>query len=85
MDNEHENKLSYEEVKKLLYLVSLGYKVPEIVYNTLKKIAIEEIEKKKKVVLLKRDPDIHRRRIQAAYVKVIDGETIEIPIFFNVL
>lgn len=77
--SEQNEKASFEELRKILYLLSLGYKVPDIVYDVVKKVAIEEIEKKKRPVLLKRDPDIHRRRIQAAYVKIIDGETIEIP------
>lgn len=74
-----ERKITFEEARKILRCIADGQKVPQIIYDVIKDIAIREIEKKKRVVIIKRDPDIHRRRIQAAYAKIIDGETLEIP------
>lgn len=67
-----------DELRNILKYVSKGYKVPEIVYNVIYETAKKEVEDKHKVVLIKRDPNIHRNRIQAAYVKIIPGETMEL-------
>ena len=69
---------STEEIKLILMMIAKGYKVPEIIYNTIFDVAKREIEEKHKVVIYKRDPDTGARRIQGAYVKVITGDTIEI-------
>lgn len=74
-DNE---KVSIDDIKNILKYVAKGYKVESVIYETLKKIAIKEIEEKKRVVLYKRDPNVERGRIQGAYVKVIDNNTLEI-------
>lgn len=76
MDNS--NKLTIDEIRKILGFISKGYKVPPIVHDTILKIAKREVEDKKRVVLVKRDPDVGSRRIQAMYVKIIDtGDAIE--------
>lgn len=67
-----------DELRKILLYISKGYKVPNIIYDTIFKVAVEEIEKKDKMVLIKRDPNIERNRIQSTRVKIIDGETIEL-------
>jgi len=69
--------ITIDETRKILEFISKGYKVPEVIYNTIKKIAIREIEDKGRVVLVKRDPDIGSGRIQAMYVKIIDGNVVE--------
>lgn len=71
-------RVSTEEVQMLLKFMSKGYKVPAIIQDTIFEIAKREIEEKERVVLVKRDPDIERGRVQAAYVKIIDGKTIDI-------
>jgi len=73
-----ENKATIDEIRKILSYISKGYKVPRIVYDVVFKIAKFEIEEKKKVVLIKRDPDIHKNRIQAVYVKIIEGNAMDI-------
>lgn len=71
-------KISIDEVRKVLYFIMRGYEVPDIIYKVVREVAKREVEDKKRVVIIKRDPNIHRDRIQAAYVKIVDGETIEI-------
>jgi hypothetical protein len=75
---ENNVKVTVDELRKLLYYIMRGYKVPKIIYDVVFKVAKIEVEDKKRVVLIKRDPNIHRDRIQAAYVKVIEGETVEL-------
>ena len=72
------DKLTVDEIRKLLKAIAEGYKVPGIVYDVVKQVCINEIEEKGKVVLIKRDPNTDRDRIQAMFVKVIDGQGIEI-------
>jgi len=67
-----------EEYKLILKLISKGYEVPDIVYDTILDIAKHEIEDKEKVVIYKRDPDIHSRRMQGAYVKINEDNVIGI-------
>jgi len=67
-----------EEMRNILKYISKGYKVPDIIINTLKEVAHREIEEKDKVVVIKRDPDFHYGRIQGMYVRIIDGNTIEV-------
>ena len=71
-------KVGIDELKKILSYISKGYKVPKVIYDTVFRVAKIEIEEKNRVIMLKRDPNIHRRNIQAAYVTVIEGETIDI-------
>jgi len=71
-------KLSIDELHKLLHFISKGYKVPQIVHDVIRKIAKIEIEDKEMVVLLKRDPDIGSRRLQGMKVKITDGTAIEL-------
>lgn len=73
-----ETKATTEEFQLILKMISKGYKVPKIIYDTIFDVAKREIEEKNRVVLYKRDPNIHSRRIQGAYVKVIGGDCIEI-------
>lgn len=72
------DKLTTDEIRKILKFISKGYKVPQIVYDTIYKIAKLEVEDKKRVVLVKRDPNIGRGRIQAMFVKIIEGNSIQI-------
>ena len=71
-------KATTEEIRLILKMISRGYKVPKVVHDTIFEVARREIEDGEKVVLYKRDPNIHSRRIQGAYVKVIEGETLDI-------
>lgn len=71
-------KATTEEIRLILKMISNGYKVPKIISDVVFDTAKREIEEKGKVILYKRDPNIHSRRIQGAYVQVIKGETIEI-------
>lgn len=71
-------KLTIEELRRILQFVSKGYKVPKVIIDTIRDVAKKEVEDKKRVVILKRDPDIESGRMQAVYVKIIDGNTIEI-------
>lgn len=73
-----ENKATIDELRKILSYIHKGYKVPPVVYDVILRVAKFEIEEKKKVVLIKRDPNIHKARIQAVYVKVIEGEAMDI-------
>ena len=75
----HESeKVSIDDIRKILKYIAKGYKVNPIIYDTIRKIAVKEIEDKNRVVLYKRDPNVERGRIQGAYVTIIDGETIDI-------
>jgi len=67
-----------DELKKILLYIHKGHKVPKIIYDTVFEVAKREVEDKNKVVLIKRDPNIERNRIQAAYVKIIEGEAMDI-------
>jgi hypothetical protein len=71
-------KASTEEIRLILKMISKGYKVPKIISDVVFETAKREIEDKEKSILYKRDPNIHSRRIQGAYVKVIKENTIEI-------
>jgi len=71
-------KASTEEIRLILKMMSKGYKVPKIINDVVFETAKREIEDKEKTILYKRDPNIHSRRIQGAYVKVIKENTIEI-------
>lgn len=71
-------RANIDELRKILSYMSKGYKVPKIVYDVIFDIAKREVEEKNKVVLIKRDPNVHKARIQAAYAKIIEGETINI-------
>lgn len=72
------DKASTEEIRLILKMMSKGYKVPKIINDVVFDTAKREIEDKEKTILYKRDPNIHSRRIQGAYVKVIKENTIEI-------
>lgn len=74
---EHE-KVSIDDIRKILKYYSKGYDLHPIIIETIKKVAFKEIEEKNKVVLFKRDPNVERNRIQGSYVKLIDGTTIEL-------
>ena len=71
-------KSTVEEIRMLLKMISKGYDVPKVLKDVVFETAQREIEEKKRVVLLKRDPNIHSRRIQGVYVKVTQGHSIEI-------
>jgi hypothetical protein len=71
-------KSNIDELRKTLSYLSKGYKVPKIIYDVIFDIAKREIEDKRRVVLIKRDPDVHKGRIQSVYAKIIDGETINV-------
>ena len=73
-----QEKTSIDELRKILQFYAKGYKVPPIIKNTLFAVAKAEVEDKKKMVLIQRDPNIERNRIQSSYVRVIDGDTIEL-------
>lgn len=73
-----EERSTTEEVGLLLKYISKGYIVPDILHDEVMNAAKREIEEKRRVVLIKRDPNTHRGRIQAVYAKIIDGSTIEI-------
>lgn len=67
-----------EEIRLLLKYIAQGYKVPKILYDHVMDVAVREIEEKKRVVLIKRDPDVSTGRFQGRYVKIISGATLEI-------
>lgn len=71
-------KCNLEEIALLLKMMAKGYKVPQDVHDIVMDVAKREIEDKERVVIYKRDPNVHNRRIQGSYVKVTDGSTIEI-------
>ena len=70
-------KVTIEEIRLLLKYMSKGYKVPEILHDEVFNAAVREIEDKKRVILIKRDPDVEAGRLQARLVKVVDGNTME--------
>jgi len=72
------DKLTVDECRKLLGFINKGYEVPDIIMDIVGKVAQKEIVDKDKVVIIKRDPNIGRDRIQAMRVRLIDRETIEI-------
>ena len=72
-----EERATTEEIGLLLKYISKGYKVPPILHDEVLTAAKREIEDKKRVVLIKRDPNLHRGRIQAAYVRIIEGNTMQ--------
>lgn len=78
MNSSDEAQLNVDDVKKLLKFVSRGYKVPPVIWDTLFKVAVKEIEEKGKVVMIKRDPNVDRGRIAGSFVKIIEGETLDI-------
>ena len=65
-----EEKATVEEIKTLLKMISSGYKIPQILYDTVMDVCKREIEDKDMPVIVKRDPNIHGRRIQGAYAKM---------------
>lgn len=67
-----------DDIRKILKFMARGYNIPPIIYNTIFKTAVRELEDKGKVVLVKRDPNVERGRIQGMFVKIIDGRTIEL-------
>ncbi len=71
-------KATIDELRKILSYLHRGYELPKVIYDVIFKVAKIEIEEKKKVVLIKRDPDVHKRRIQGMYVKVIEGAAMDI-------
>jgi hypothetical protein len=71
-------RATVEEIRKILEMISKGYTLPDIITKTVLEVAKREIEDKHKVVIYKRDPDTHSRRIQGAYVKIVEGNTIQI-------
>jgi len=73
-----ENQATIDELRKILFYISKGYKLPKIIHDVIFRVAKYEIEEKKKVVLIKRDPNIHSGRIQAVYVRIIEGEAMDI-------
>lgn len=72
------DRATVEEVSLILRMIGMGYKVPPIIYNTVKSMAKLKIEDARRCVLVKRDPNVNTTRMQGAFVKIIDGETIEI-------
>ena len=78
MTIEKRELLDVEEIRKILNFIHKGYKVPSIIYDTIYEVAKREIEEKERVVLIKRDPNIGKARIQAVYPKIIEGNSIEI-------
>lgn len=71
-------KATIDELRKILAYITKGYKVPKVIHDVIFKIAKYEVEEKRKVVLIKRDPNIHKGRIQAVYVNVIEGEAMSL-------
>ncbi len=72
------NDANIDDIRKILKFIARGYKMPAIIQDTVFNAAVREIENKDRVVMIKRDPNVERGRIQGAYVKIIEGETIEI-------
>jgi len=71
-------KSNTEEIRQVLKFIAKGYKVPKSIYDVVFDVAIREIEEKGKIVLSKRDPNTESGRIQAQFVKIIDGVSISI-------
>lgn len=70
--------IGVEEIRLILKYFAKGYKVPDIIKDVLYKVAKIEVEDKEKYVIYKRDPNIERRRISAAKVKVVDGNAVQV-------
>ena len=51
-------KVTVEELRMILKYISKGYKVPDIVYNTILKVAKIEVEDAHHAVIIKRDPTL---------------------------
>ena len=73
-----EERITVDELRQIMDFLAKGQKVPKIIHDVIFDAAKREVEDKNKVVLIKRDPNIGRDRIQAAYVKIIEGGTIDI-------
>jgi len=71
-------KLTVDDARKLIGFINKGYKLPKIITDVIYKVAKKEVEDKDKVVIIKRDPNVGRDRIQAMKVKIIDGNSIEL-------
>lgn len=71
-------KATTEEIRLILKMMSKGYKVPKMIYDVVFDTAKRDIEEAGKVVIYKRDPNIHSSRAQGAYVKIIEGETLDV-------
>ena len=71
-------KLTVDECRKLIDFINKGYKVPQLILDVMYRVADKEIVDRKKVVILKRDPNVGRDRIQAMLVTLIHGNSIEI-------
>ena len=71
-------KVTVEELRMILKYISKGYKVPDIVYNTILKVAKIEVEDAHHAVIIKRDPNIGRERASGVYVKIIEDNTMHI-------
>jgi len=71
-------KAAVEDIKSILKYMSKGFKLPAIIVDTIREVAKKEIEEKEKIVVIKRDPNIHTGRMQAVYPVITDGKTVEI-------
>lgn len=71
-------RVTVEEVRTILKYIAKGYKLPSVITDTIYKVAKIEVEDAKKVVLIKRDPNIARERMQAVYVKIVNDKTMHI-------
>ena len=71
-------KTTVEEIRLILKMISKGYKVPKIIHDIIFDVARREIEDTRKVIIYKRDPNVHSARAQGAYVKIIEGDTLDI-------
>jgi len=67
-----------EEIRLILKMISRGYKVPKAIHDVIFDVAKREIEDAGKVVIYKRDPNVHSARSQGAYVKIVEGSTMEV-------
>jgi hypothetical protein len=82
MAKEYENpKITIDEVQRLLRFMAKGYKVPKIIKDVVFKVAKEEIEGKGKGIIIKRDPNVERERMQFVLVKVREEDSNVVQIF----
>lgn len=72
-----EERATVEEIRLILKYIAKGYKVPKIIHDVIWDAAKREIEDKKKAVIIKRDPNIEKGRMQGRFVKIVDGNTID--------
>ncbi len=72
-----EERATVEEIRLLLKYMAQGYKVPEVLHDVVWDAAVREIEGKNRVVIIKRDPNVERGRMQARYAKIVEGNTID--------